>query len=302
MNQQRLRVVRDSPNVIVPAIPIAISPTPGTEWSWGNYAQVVSSLDFPFLLTQLYGHLGVGASVSANGVSVSEVIANYEVATGGAGSEVTIAQAIDAMGVYTSVSGLVGDTPTIVVVGTPYREIPVGPVVIPASTRIAVRSAISNAPTLVYTRFCLDGYDLTAPLCFVDVPGLDKLFERGSRKVTTAPTQVLGSTQLVGEGASPSAYSQVVASFADETLVTGMVTSNNSQYLAAAARFDVSLGAAGNEVVQARGGHPSGAQYLSGLARWRYPFIAHKGERLAVRVTATAARVFDVALVGTRLS
>jgi len=254
---------------------------------------------------QLHRLFALGDTLAINSAGAVTGLAHYEVATGAAGAEIPKATVIDALSAFCSISGIVDDVVSVTAAASDIRDITVGPLVLPASTRIAMRSVLDSAPSVRSTRFYLSGFDVTSLPNFVRVPGVDALYAVGSRLLTTAPMVALASTRVTAAAAwSFGNYAEVVASLVDETLVVGLGGRLAAGEIGTTgAQFDVALGAEGSEVIQARAGLPPSTYMGAGLVCWPYCFIAHKGERLAVRVAAgNTGRLFDVVLYGVRLS
>ena len=297
-------VTRDCPNDIVPTATAAITRNPGDAWAWSVYAQVDPGLAYDFLLRQLIMCTGIGVDLTTNGGLSLYREQQVEIATGAAGSEVVVADAQLVESVVANMSGNTDGTTTCFVASTTTRDIPLFPVVIPSSTRIALRSTLDIAATRKYSRYYLSGYDLSS-LTFDDYAAYTKAFELGSVGCYSAVIPLGSNISVVGN-ATPitfGAYSTVIDPLDYDCLVTmGICVPNTST--STSVQFDVAIGAAGSEVVQARYAYGAPGLYRGSChVRFPFPFIAYAGERLAVRLMAMAgiSNNYQVGLSGIKL-
>lgn len=303
--------IRDCPNLILPILANSKTyyPSGGTAWSRGGYSLVATvSASYPFILHDLIVAIGLVAQKGGAGYVGMTGLEEYIIGTGNAGSEVDAAFSLDAGGMSIGVAGCTCG----LAVSTGYmntvRTVPIGPIQFPASTKLSLDAAYSGVllapgPSQVY----LSGYDATT-LDFADVVALDKFMEHGLPPVRPSVLVALGTTAVVS-GASSWAWgswTEVVASLDEDYLLETASVYPTDTTSIRNAQFDIGIGAAGSEAIQARFCNPTFSTTI-GLAtfnRWPYPFIARKGERVAIRAAAatTASRNYQVGIYGRRLS
>jgi len=296
---------RDYPNTILPTLADPIAPTVGTNWSWGAYKEVDPHVDYEFLLKQLVVTPALGGTFTTAAVNRIVNQEQFTVATGAAASEVDKAEAQLAESLYCSIGSLSG-TVSVTIYGFTTRSLPCGPVVIPVGSRMAVRAVLDGAPTVKATRLYVVGYD-TALLNFADVLALDELYERGARPLYPALIPLAGATAVTANALTPWAQGDYAVADAhldyDYLIYAANIVPTNLTLNSAGAQVDLSLGAAGSEVVQARMALPgiAAAYNVAGHVEFPYPFIAYKGEQLSGRVAAKAVSPYNIGVYGVRL-
>lgn len=299
-------VTRDCPNVIVPTQAASISKAPSNSWVWSTWIQVSAGLAYDFLLRSLVVMTGFGKTYTLDGSSHSAFLQALEhIQIGITANQVTtpVAEAQIAESAFMSVPSGEGD---VIIVVTTGRSILCHPVIIPASSVIAVRTTTDGTPSISFTNLYLSGYD-TSGFSFEDIAAVTKAFEQGQS--SSYPLLIpLASTVTITAHATANtlgAYSTVKDPVANDTLVFGGITSQvPSGALAGGAQFDVSIGAANSEVVQARFALPVRTTYYnSGLCMFPFPFIAYAGERISARVSSTraASPTYIISLYGVEI-
>ena len=299
-------VVRDSPNLIMPTLADPISYTPGETWGNGAYAQVIAaaSLTYPFILHDLIVNGNLGTYLITQSTAAKLFLMQHEIGTGAAASEVSKAVAIDAEGLYV---GLSWDTAGVGVEADIYcttsKDIPIGPLYIPPSTRIAFRSSLSTTAAFKTGRVYLSGYNVNT-LDFTKHFTVDELLERGSRATYPSPLVFLGSVAVTGgAGWTAGNYAQIIAALSDDYLLVSAHAIPTDATGICSAQFDVSIGAAGSEAVQAKFALPETTLKGAVHMRWPYPVIAYKGERIAVRAApGNSGKAYTVNIYGVRLA
>jgi hypothetical protein len=319
----RGKALRDCPNIILPTLAaptgILIGATP---WAWpAAYNQVIpatgaGSIAYPFLVDSLILNTALTAIQTGAGLLQASFLFQYSLGKGPV-AETEIAQAFDNVGFLFNVTNPAADATT-TLVELAGRDKPIGPVAIPANTRLAFRGAANFTSTATLYQagaVYLSGYDLTK-LGFAPKVGYDELYEYGSHPTFSKPLVLLGTVATVSGGAwAQGAYVDVLdgltpgtATLDDDYLILGAHGISTDATNIRQTQFDVSLGANGNEVVQARFAIAFRANFnvysFSGAKHWRLPFIGYKGERLSVRSAAatTASRNHIVNVYGVRLS
>jgi hypothetical protein len=290
----------------VPTLAASKQKAPGNNWAWSTYTQLVSSLAYDFLLKQLLVSTSFGASVNLGAspiVSYIQGTEHIQIATGPSQSETPVAEAQVSESGYMSLP--VG-TGAVILVITTCRDIPISPVKIPSSTRISIRTTLDTTLVVKSSVFYLSGYDLTS-LGFTDVEVIDKSYEKGTPAyypklnplASMIPVSSSGTNWVLGD------YVTVIDSLADDYLIWGAATNRDiTNTMGVDAQFDVALGEAGSEVVQARWGLNRSQTYLNaGHVIFPWPFIAYAGERLSIRVADDYEPALDygVSLYGVKL-
>ena len=256
------------------AVPILVQTT-GAAWNWTAYSQLVASTSADFWPVAF--HLNVIGAPQAAGIA--RVFAEIELATGAAGSEVpfaTIPYAFDA-NIGTS-------TPGTDLLGTGF-EWPLPPAKINSGTRIAMRSRISVADTVMklYAAGYLAGYEGAAPSSDLRYP-LDQHL-RGDFPSELKQTPA-GSSLSVPTTGFPTfgAWTEVIASAAADLLVWGIAYTEDASGTNSSRKVQLGIGASGSEVAYTQVGFPHAVTVLgSGVQRLRRPLLVYSGERLAVR-------------------
>jgi len=282
-------VTRDCPNLIIPIQTIPAARTPGQNWSWSAYTQIVSSLAYDFLLRQLLIATGIGRNITLTTYSQNLIIQelmHIQIATGASQSETPVGEAQIA---ESAVVVVPKGTGTAMLFVSTTRDIPIAPILIPDSTSISVRTTIDTAAESKRTVLYLSGYNAST-LDFIDISTITKQYEQGSPVCYPELNPLASSILVTGNAAANNfgAYSVVVASLTDDYLIWGGAAFQSFEaYTASSAQFDVSLGAAGSEVAQARFAIASPVgYYTSSHCIFPWPFIAYAGERLSIRVSS----------------
>jgi len=298
---------RDCPNVIVPTLAISPVNTAGVAWaSSAAMTQITAGLAYEFLLDGMIVNTGMGGGVvTVNGTTYYRYLYHLRIGTGAA-VETVVAEAQIAESALVDLGGIVDDAVSAICIVTTSRDIPLAPVRIPASTRIAYDASIDGSPSYKVIRVYLSGYDLST-YDFAKVPGYDSLYHYGIRPVypdvNPLQSQIVVTTSATSW--TLGAWAEVTASLDADYLILG-AASVDTEVTAKEAQFDVGLGAAGSEVVQSRWGMPYNAsRHNATHIRWGTPFIAYAGERLAIRAAAgstAVGKVYNVTLYGVRLN
>jgi len=300
-------VTRDCPNILVPTLAAGVPVYTGPVWTWGGYSQVHAGLAYDYLVCNLLINAGLGYGTSGNvGISVPYFL-HYELATGASQSEVSIAQALDAMCFNISITGVVDDAVGIVVREMGVKGVPIGPVIVVKGTRISF-NAVSDIQSFYNAgAMYVSGYD-TATFAFTKLPFADKDYELGLKTTYSKPLIALGFTSITSGAANwkQGAYGQVIASLDKDYLIIAATAKGTNANASRMAQFDIALGAADSEVVQQRTAIASGTESANVIRtsffEFKYPFIAYAGERLAIRAAASAAsKSYDLMLCGIRL-
>ena len=296
---------RDCPNIIVPTLAISALNTAGVAWApSAAMTQITAGLAYEFLLDGMIVNTGMGGeTATANGSFFYRYLYHLRVGTGAA-VETVVAEAQIAESAFISLGGIVDDAVQAICIVTTSRDIPLAPVRIPASTRIAYDASVDGSPVYKILRAYLSGYDLST-YDFAKVLGYDSLYHYGMWPIYP-DVNPLQSQAVITTGAGAwtlGAWTEVTAALDANYLIVG-AASVDTEATAKEAQFDVGLGAAGSEVVQSRWGMPyNAARHNATHMRWGTPFIAYAGERLAVRGAATtASKVYNATLYGVRLN
>jgi hypothetical protein len=301
---------RDCPNVIIPtlALPLILSPT--ASWAWpAAYSQIIDPTTYPFLLTQLFQQTNMYGSTAVDGSFHCEELFQTDIGTGVATAETSIGTVIHAASSFIVVSGIVDDEASATGGSTCARDVSFGPVVIPSGSRIAARiskSGVTDGTHVSNVGFYLSGYNLTT-LDFASAHFLDDLYVRGMRPNYPKPQVSLGSTPVTAGAAWVlGAYAVVTASLDEDYLIRSVAIQPKITTATKSAQFDISLGAAGSEVVQARASRVGFSSFsYRGISHieFKYPFIAYKGERLTIRAaSALASAIYNVMIFGERMT
>jgi hypothetical protein len=250
---------------------------PATAWSWSSYVELDSGLAAPFIpnLAQIQFEL------RNNSYGNSESIAEVEVATGGAGSEVPYGRFMHAAMIMLGLA-----TFPRVYFGQTY---PCGPTLIPAGTRVAarIRHSLDTSVARLNVGIYLLGYDGGTPAAYAPYDFRAHLAGVHGAQSLSAPT---GGTLSVTPGTPFGTYGdwvQVIASAPADLLVWGLTTANIYAGSNQSAYFHFGTGGAGSEQVRALLATPC-YRAAGGLYRLARPLLVKKGERLAVRATMSA--------------
>jgi len=295
---------RDEPDTIVPALATAIGIQAGTD-AWGAWAQVTAGLSLPFLLGGISISGEVGATLTTNTSVKVRKRTWFAVGTGVATSEVEVARTALGMGLSFGLTGVVDD----VVQATGYALFVEGrrltPVLINPNTRIAVRAYQTGSPSEDTYRIYLIGYD-AQKLAASRWPLHAGLFQAGVSKshsddkpATTEVTVIWGGTAWAW-----GSWVEVTPSLDANYLIEGMLVNPISDTATGQdSQIEVGTGAAGSETPRGRMGFPNTpvSGRASDLLPFPVPFIAFKGERLAVRAAMANNRNKGIRLLATRL-
>jgi hypothetical protein len=256
---------------------------------------------------------GIGLSTAVDVSVFLSLLIQYGVTTGAAGSEIdpNLALTNESVSFGAVVSGL-GAGGSVVVASMCGGDVPIGPLLVPAQTRIALRASTSGAPSIKNIGVYLSGYDQSA-LTWNPKLGADELLELGSRPTYSQPLVPVGTAMPVVVTGSPAgnwgSYTPILDPLDGDYLLEAAVAIPTDA-ICRSTQFDVACGptGGGGEVIQARFCAPQyvlvSAYAFSCRMRWPYRFIGYKGERVSVRGIApsTAARSFAVNIYGTRLN
>jgi len=299
-------VTRDCPNVIIRTQNSAIQRIPGDAWAWSVYTQLTAGLGYDFLLRQLIACTGIGLLVTLDAsphLASFGAIEHIQLATYINQAYTPIAEAQIAESGYFGYPAGEGSLALIV---TTSRDIPIAPVSIPANTRIDIRTTIDKTLNRKMSNFFLSGYNLST-FGFTDIAAIDKAYEQGTPVCYPKLIPLAASISVVHDAAANilGSYSVVSASLDDDYLIWGGAAVQDMTHGSAVdAQFDVSLGVAGSEVVQARYAIVQPSTFFGAShCIFPWPFIAYAGERLAVRVSdeASAGNDYEVSLYGVKL-
>jgi hypothetical protein len=219
---------------------------------------------------------GAGALQAING--------EIQLATGAAGSEVPFATIPFAIAAYLASPG--SSTQAFLGVG---RNYPIAPKLIPAGTRIAVRSrmSVSNTYATAYTRVYVIGYPGgAAPAGFstYTLRGQQTGIQKGISKVIPE-----GSTLDITPGANNwGDWTEVIENAPSELLIRGVAVSPGYQSTVNWGIMELGIGPAGSEVTKARLWFPT-IYYCN--AHYQYmtrPLLVKPGERLAARIWSSS--------------
>ena len=302
-----------APERIVPELAAPAAPSAGNA-VWGSWVQVTASTGYTGILAGLVLSARIVASLTANGTTALQCRLWTAIATGAAASEVEVARTHWGAGALVTLSGLVDDAVT-AQSQTPVLVQPkhIAHVLIPSGTRLAARAQnIGLGATLgtrIYTYF-YEPDELEASLGEWNIDrlawlnGVDKTHSMDlpdAAEVTVSSNGTSGGVWQL----SAATYAQISASLADDYLIEGINVTHAANM---SVQLDVSLGAAASEVVQARAGIPSPGVALPFVVAetcwFPIPFIAWRGERVAVRAANSTTADADVLvrLIGQRLN
>lgn len=285
---------RDTLEIIVPQNATSIGLTYHTvAWTWPAWTQVHAGLAFPFVLCGMYVNYMQAAAATAFPIT------QVQIGTGAALSEVAIA---------TSGSSCLFVNSTGTTVYAMYSETAFfGPLLIPASTRIAARQtgSVANVPRC---RLYLFGYDARywPPVLEHQTP---ERYMRGL-SIKTSECYPSGNVTSITAG-NPAwtfgAWTEFIAAATNPTLITGIamvaanIVSNNP------CQMQIGLGANPNEVAHSQVGFPSEATVITtatagGISYLPRPLYVKAGERVCVRAESSVlSKVYEIFLLGHEL-
>lgn len=285
------------------AAPTASTPSSGTPWTWTAYTQVVASTSADFVASGVDIKFKCTINTGGNTGSIA-YSGNIEVALaiGPAGSEVDFAVISEAF--EGSISNPATSAPFSASVAGWGRHIPIAPKLIPAGSRIAIRTRSSLEANATPGGFpgvslYITGYDggaAPAEVPTYTLRGNQTGIQKGASKVAPSGSVL---TVTAGNAAFGSWY-EIIASAASELLLQGVsLASTDGITSSHAAILEVGTGAAGSEVTRARiwipGMNVSPQAYAAGTFLMPRPLLIKPGERIAVRAYGFAApgRTFD---------
>jgi len=301
----RGKAVRDCPNVIVPTLAAPIGPTAGVNWAWGAFKTIqaaTSPLGYDFLLTDTVIATGIGAGGTVDKAGGGGSLLHMQIDTGALTSESPVAEVMTASGIIFNVTGL-GVGGSYYLYETSSHGLPADSALIPNASRISCRVTLSNSPDSVLVKVYLVGYN-NAVLDFARSPCIvnDELFERSCRPSYSDLLPLAAAVTVVPAASwgTPGSWVQIPAgaTLEDDYLITsGFAVPNTANPLSA--QFEVSLGA--TNVIQARFPFIAIGTYGGGGGlKFKYPFIAYKGETMYIRCSSPADGTTENFLAGLR--
>lgn len=257
---------RNQPCTIIPALLRNVQVSPAAVNAWSVWGQITAGEAADLIIAACHYGFIVG----------NNNIYHFQIGTGAAGAEVPIIEWEDG----TVVSGAA--TP----VAARARQLPY--VHIPAGTRLAIRGYDENAgPNHGGFGFYL---------CYLPYNGLtwdtwDDRYPKGNRSQGSFRTPAVGSPYIALPNGAPGAWVTVVASAAQECLITAVQhdIANAPTWF----QLDIAIGAVGSEVIQEKVASPSTQTVIGtwGNMELCRTVRVHAGERIAMRQAASAAAV-----------
>lgn len=294
---QRRFIRRDLPEIAIPINAEAATINPGSAaWALSSsFGQLVASSAAEYVTNAIGVTARFGRALTTNVTVTTGMIWSVHLYTGAASSEVERARVIfGGPAARCSLLGVVDDAVTAQAFANIGGQVPMYGMRIPASTRITAKTA-TNVPSTNWTRNAevwLLVYDATliqpAHLWAWDedqfVAGGDS-YQNASRMWDSTPTALLMTS---GAGAwTFSAWVQADAALDADYLIEGVAnTREDDASTTADFVVQLGLGAAGSEVVQSESkcSRVGTTEQNCGVFTFTHPFIAYKGERLAIRV------------------
>ncbi len=283
---------RDISEVIIPPGAVSIGQNPGVSGAWSAYSQIIAaaSLTYPFVLCGAYVIL---AFVLTNQGTLAGQL-NLQIATGAASSEVPIAEG---HGGLLLAPGGTGQTVSAMTGFTVFFQ----PQLIPASTRIAMRSSTTSSVTTPISVY-LFGYDARSFAPALNhrealryIQGLKPQTQGSYTWPSPGATAVTGGNPAWAYGAAV----QYIASAASPLFITGLF---GSALLAAIrAQVKIGIGAAGSEQWMSMVGLPNTASTAGPFCDcWLpRPLLVKAGEAVSIAAaTSTASQAINIALKG----
>ncbi|OGI17728.1 MAG: hypothetical protein A2Z52_00895 [Candidatus Moranbacteria bacterium RBG_19FT_COMBO_42_6] len=272
--------------IIIPVNTTSALPTAGVSWAWGNWLQIIAaaSLTYPFLLCGVEVLAGM---IATGGTSNVNDIYEGQIGIGDAASEVPIASFGDSF----SLSNPSPNTATIYLANSKTHLLE--PIIIPASTRIAVRLTQSLASNLYGFGIHIIGYNWStfSPPVYPQI-ARDK-YNRFIKGTMTDYPQILPSAApvTVTSGTPAWAYgswAEMIASASDDTLIMGINYGNPSTFSSRGFQAYIGIGAAGSEVTMAKIGAPAKTIFPSAIGdQWLpRPLYVKAGERVAISIAS----------------
>lgn len=320
-NQAFIR--RDMPELLLPDSTDWAQQVPSTSANWtvsASFTQLVASLaqDTVLRMVGVSGSEGLsiaGADVGATAYGLWDL----HVYTGAAAAETEICRCTYCVVVNASVTGTAAGTAGSVLGGAS-SQIAICPLYIPSGTRLTAKSSIYDRQFLDEVKIWLLGYDASAycnPKHPLDVDKWIKGYSLGAHRTwppagaasgtqadTAVTTHATNAWSTSVEATGYGNWAQLDGSLDADYLVTGLSCILASASSKSSCVVNLGLGGAGSEVVQARSGFPRyGSNFcLGGYHPFADPFIAFKGERLAVRAKAQAAnKTYQIVVHGMKL-
>lgn len=259
---------------------------PGVSWAWSTWAQMTAGLSYPLLLTHL--------SVSATFYYTAAVSSTFEpvqiqIGTGAAGSETGIGEIGTSFFVLLS-----GTTPSVYLQTS--SNFPVTPTIIPANTRIAIRSTERYSAVLFALSYYLYGYNATKyslPLYFRDLTQIEQLL-KGLRTKKARITPLAGVSPYIISGAGAwvlGSWVQIIASADKDLLVTGLVHTPTT--VSRWSQYQIGVGAVGSEQAMSTIGISGGTGSGVGAYYLPRPLLVKKGESVSVRSKSSGSSIYS---------
>lgn len=306
-------VLRDCPNIVLPSLAVPIVTTAPAS-AWGAFPtpnEIVSSVGSnAVLLTQLHAGSGMGHSSTTTGNFLHNTLLNWCIYTGANPNEVAVAYGVDAIATLASINVTNTSGLSVTLTTTLARSLPVGPVLIPASTRLSVAGSYYTSDSYTAyttnTRIYASVYDLSVFRPIKD-RRFNSLFEVGGYQMLGTPAVIQADQDATtATWAGSPAYVDMLTLDEDYLFVgAACISQYSASQGAMQAEFAIDpTGGTGNEVVQARGGMAWHNTYNgAGLWDFTYPFIGYKGEKLRYRVYGqNASKTVHGIVYGIRLA
>ncbi len=280
---------RDSPEIILPD-----SATPGikalgaADTLTGVWAEICSAAEFgasPLTLVAAALSFRVGATLAVNAALNVARQGRVRLASGAAGAEARIAEYRFAGNCFAQLI-VVAPADTAIVVASNCNLYPVGPLALPASTRISYDGAENDAAGNHQSLSHLLAYD-TATWTLQDLGFTAADFLAGLVAVDTVVTDYVAMTSGAAAWANGAYATMPIkgGATADADYLVTDVYVQNTGAIAAHRNVDLARGAAGVEVIQSRWAGGSVASWYGPSAfRFPIPFILLSGERLSARM------------------
>ncbi len=285
---------RNTPEILLPD-----SSTPGIKTLGTNdvltgvYTQVVAATALQLaIIGGYFGYrAGIQTAAGVGGTFLVQRQGRIRLGRGAAGAETRIAEFRFAGNLTVQVNNP-GATTTVVAVATPGHFYQIGPILLPAGTRLAYDGAINDALTANQSRLYLAGYDpATANFITLNKDYLSML--QGGVATDTVVTDYTVLNRPTGAWVN-SGYTTLPikgAATADaDYLVVNLFAQDWTQVMCDN-QFDLAVGAAGSEVIQARVASPGASGFQHGPFDHELfvPFLLYAGERLSCRVRGSSA-------------
>lgn len=285
---------RSVKEVIIPTNAASTSTTNGSSGAYSAYNQIIASTTNEFLLCGAYVWY---AAVQGAATLISGFHQQFIIGKGAAASEVEIAHGGVSFCLSFTSSGA-GDQ--CLFGGADLVRF--APVIVPAGSRLALKSTQLNAVTAGKTSVYLVGYEPNAGGFPLQNPfPLANVYRKGMTTVQANVYPAASETNIT-TGTPAWTYGsavQFIASAANDMLITALTLNTNTVQNAVSANVQIGIGAAGSEEWIGQIGSPGLNPFPSFVGRYELlnPIYVKKGEAVSIRGnSSTATKTFGVCL------